>query len=199
MRSIHHLGYMIGVLSQARPVQRVVWILGLTFILSARGADNPFEPAACLTPELKAALDRIEPDSLRGHLSFLASDLLEGRATPSRGQDLAAEYIAAQFRRAGLEPAGGDGYFQTSTWTYAERDMSRFAFTVHGMGKAVEVPAGAVDLRMQEGLSLKDAPVVALPWNEAMANPARADGKVLVVTLPPDRRAAYGALQKFSG
>jgi Zn-dependent M28 family amino/carboxypeptidase len=59
-----------------------------------------------------AALDRISAQSLEGHLSFIASDLLEGRATPSRGLDLAAEYIAAQFRRAGLEPAGTDGYFQ---------------------------------------------------------------------------------------
>jgi Zn-dependent M28 family amino/carboxypeptidase len=53
---------------------------------------------------------------MRGHLSFLASDALEGRATPSRGLDVAAEYIAAQFRRAGLEPAGDDGYFQTADW-----------------------------------------------------------------------------------
>ncbi|MGH9647969.1 MAG: M28 family peptidase [Bryobacteraceae bacterium] len=60
-------------------------------------------------------IDHISADSLRGNLSFLASDLLEGRATPSRGLDLAAEYIAAQFRRAGLEPAGDDGYFQTAT------------------------------------------------------------------------------------
>src|SRR5437762_9490200 len=63
----------------------------------------------------KPALDRITARSLRGHLSFLASDLLEGRSTPSRGLDLAAEYIAAQFRRAGLDPAGDDGYFQTTT------------------------------------------------------------------------------------
>lgn len=67
-----------------------------------------------LTPGRRAVLDRIEPNSLRGHLSFLASDLLEGRGTPSRGLDLAAEYIAAQFRRAGLEPGGDDGYFQTA-------------------------------------------------------------------------------------
>lgn len=60
-------------------------------------------------------MEHISADSLRGNLSFLASDLLEGRATPSRGLDLAAEYIAAQFRRAGLEPAGDDGYFQTAT------------------------------------------------------------------------------------
>src|SRR5215472_15121196 len=76
--------------------------------------------ALCLTAAeppaaWKPALDRISAQSLRGHLSFLASDLLEGRGTPSRGLDLAAEYIAAQFRRAGLEPAGDDGYFQTAT------------------------------------------------------------------------------------
>src|SRR5690242_6020966 len=68
------------------------------------------EPPAAWKP----ALDHISAQSLRGHLSFLASDLLEGRNTPSRGLDLAAEYIAAQFRRAGLEPAGDDGYYQTA-------------------------------------------------------------------------------------
>jgi peptidase M28-like protein len=64
----------------------------------------------------RSVLDRISADSLRGHLSFIASDLLEGRKTPSRGLDLAAEYIAAQFRRAALEPAGemGKSYFQIS-------------------------------------------------------------------------------------
>ncbi|MGA3028170.1 MAG: M28 family peptidase [Bryobacteraceae bacterium] len=67
-----------------------------------------------LSDAQRAALDRISAQSLEGHLSFLASDLLEGRATPSRGLDIAAEYIAAQFRRAGLEPAGTDGYFQTA-------------------------------------------------------------------------------------
>ncbi|HLH44185.1 MAG TPA: M28 family peptidase [Bryobacteraceae bacterium] len=66
-----------------------------------------------LTPDQQAVVDHISAASLRGNLSFISSDLLEGRATPSRGLDLAAEYIAAQFRRAGLEPAGGDDYFQT--------------------------------------------------------------------------------------
>lgn len=169
----------------------------LALALLASNTTQAAKPVA--DPAADAIINRISADSLRGHLSFLASDLLEGRATPSRGQDLAAEYIAAQFRRAGLEPAGDDGYFQTSTWTYAERDMSRFAFTVHGDGKTFDVPAGAVDLRLQDGLNLKDAPVLALPWDEAMANPARADGKVVVLSLPTDRRAAYGALQKFSG
>src|SRR3984885_9617166 len=73
--------------------------------------------AFALTPEQQAVVDGISENSLRGNLSFLSSDLLEGRDTPSRGLDLAAEYIAAQFRRAGLEPVGRsgsieDGYFQ---------------------------------------------------------------------------------------
>src|SRR5688572_33469311 len=71
--------------------------------------------AADLTPARKAALEKISANSLKGHLSFISSDLLEGRDTPSRGLDLAAEYIAAQFRRAGLRPVGDDGYFQTAT------------------------------------------------------------------------------------
>src|SRR5262252_5156715 len=71
-------------------------------------------PQSTVTMEVQSALDRISADSMRGHLSFIASDLLQGRATPSPGLDIAAEYIAAQFRRAGLEPVGDDGFFQTS-------------------------------------------------------------------------------------
>jgi hypothetical protein len=66
-----------------------------------------------LTDGQQTVVSHVSADSLRGHVSFLASDLLEGRSTPSRGLDLAAEYIASRFRAAGLEPAGDDGYFQT--------------------------------------------------------------------------------------
>ncbi len=38
-------------------------------------------PAFKLTPDRQAVLERISAASLRGHLSFIASDLLEGRAT----------------------------------------------------------------------------------------------------------------------
>src|SRR5580765_1091852 len=69
--------------------------------------------AAGLTPEMRIVVGHITANSLRGSVSFLASDLLEGRNTPSRGLDIAGEYIASQFRRLGLEPAGDDGYFQT--------------------------------------------------------------------------------------
>jgi len=69
--------------------------------------------AAGLTPEMRIVVGHITANSLRGDVSFLASDSLEGRDTPSRGLDIAGEYIASQFRRLGLEPAGDDGYFQS--------------------------------------------------------------------------------------
>jgi Zn-dependent M28 family amino/carboxypeptidase len=50
---------------------------------------------------------------MEAHLRFLASDRLEGRAPATRGGRLASEYIAAQLRALGLEPAGVNGtYFQ---------------------------------------------------------------------------------------
>src|SRR6266404_5812201 len=97
-----------------------------------------------LTPDLRAALDRISPDSLRGHLSFIASDALEGRNTPSRGLDIAAEYIAAQFRRAGLEPAGDDAYFQTANWLYAEQNMTGFELKLTAGTKTVSAAPNQV-------------------------------------------------------
>ncbi len=81
-------------------------LIGAFALVSLLAAD------AKLTPEMQTVVNHISADSLRGHLSFIASDLLQGRATPSPGLDLAAEYIAAQFRRAGLEPLGDDGFFQ---------------------------------------------------------------------------------------
>ncbi len=90
------------------------FLVALAFL--CRASDD-FPWKARLTNERKQVLDHVRAESLKGHLWFIASDLLEGRGTPSRGLDLAAEYIAAQFRRDGLEPAGDDDYFQTTTMT----------------------------------------------------------------------------------
>jgi Peptidase family M28 len=56
----------------------------------------------------------VQTDAIRGHVEFLANDLLEGRAAASRGYDIAAAYVAAQFRESGLPPDGDNGaYFQS--------------------------------------------------------------------------------------
>jgi hypothetical protein len=100
-----HCGGLEAFYAYYRSVRRPLFLIAAIAVLAL---------GAGLDSEQQSVSDRISAASLRGHLSFLASDLLEGRATPSRGLDVAAEYIAAQFRRAGLEPAGGDDYFQVT-------------------------------------------------------------------------------------
>lgn len=53
-----------------------------------------------------------DPSRLRADLDFLCSDLLEGRASLSRGADIAARYIAADFARSGLRPAAANGSYR---------------------------------------------------------------------------------------
>jgi len=53
----------------------------------------------------------VDPRVMKAHLEFLADDALEGRRPGTRGGQLAARYIAAQFERLGLEPAGDSGTY----------------------------------------------------------------------------------------
>ena len=50
-------------------------------------------------------------DVVAAHLGFLASDALGGRETGTLQGDITAQYVAAAFRAAGLEPAGDPGSF----------------------------------------------------------------------------------------
>jgi hypothetical protein len=54
----------------------------------------------------------IEPDALLGHIKFLAADDLKGRANGSDGLERAADYIAEQFKSAGLQPGVNGSWFQ---------------------------------------------------------------------------------------
>src|SRR5687768_17748998 len=44
----------------------------------------------------------ITPEELKGNLSILASDAMEGRETGKRGQKMAAAFISAHFEEIGL-------------------------------------------------------------------------------------------------
>lgn len=60
-----------------------------------------------------AATPEINPAALIEHIRFLASDDLKGRASGTPELERAGDYIAAQFREAGLKPGGpGESWFQ---------------------------------------------------------------------------------------
>jgi len=63
------------------------------------------------------AIGSITAAELRDHIFFLASDYLQGRVATTPEYEIAAQYVAAQFAAAGLEPAiktddGSMSYFQ---------------------------------------------------------------------------------------
>lgn len=51
----------------------------------------------------------ITAEDLAAHLYFFASDFFEGRETSTRGQKMAAEYLAGQYRKMGVSPKGTGG------------------------------------------------------------------------------------------
>lgn len=146
-----------------------------------------------ITPDIQAALDRISADSLRGHLSFIASDLLEGRNTPSPGLDIAAEYIAAQFRRAGLEPAGDDGYFQTAQWKVIERNLNGFELKINSGTNIVSIDRSQVTVTLDEAIDLNKVGLYKIDYTSltslAPLPVEELRGKVVFVEIPDFRRA----------
>jgi Zn-dependent M28 family amino/carboxypeptidase len=83
-------------------------LLGVVLLTPAANAQQT-TPASPATRVARA----VDASVVRAHLEFLADDALEGRKPGTRGGDLAAKYIATQFERLGLEPAGDSGsYFQ---------------------------------------------------------------------------------------
>ncbi len=76
------------------------------------------------------------------HIQFLADDSLEGRLTGSPGFEKAAAYMAEQFRAAGLEPAGVDGYRQPIDFQVMQLDESRCALDLLRAGKAQPLKLG---------------------------------------------------------
>jgi hypothetical protein len=55
----------------------------------------------------------IKTEELKDNLTILASDALEGRMTGTRGQKMAAAYIAHHFKEIGLQPPVNGSYYQT--------------------------------------------------------------------------------------
>ncbi len=96
--------------------------------------------AACglLSVAPSAATPPIDPAEVLEHVKFLASDDLRGRASGTPELERAADYVAAQFKTAGLRPAGDGG-----SW------FQRFelkAGVIIGTGNALTVkgPSGSV-------------------------------------------------------
>lgn len=70
--------------------------------------------------------------NLKSHVAFLADDKLEGRQAGSRGEELAMEYIAAQYRQMGLEPKGTNGFIQEFEINEGKQVLPDSYFRING-------------------------------------------------------------------
>lgn len=115
---------------------RLIPVLAATSAITAAALLVAAAPRATRRPDpAAAALAAIRPAAIEAHMRFLADDLLEGRGTGTRGYDLAAHYVANQFRAIGLEPAGERGtFFQTVPFLVARNVPAKSAFVLERGG-----------------------------------------------------------------
>jgi Zn-dependent M28 family amino/carboxypeptidase len=104
------------------------------------------------------------PDGERwwSHVKFLADDKLEGRNTGSEGHRIAANYVAEQFERDGLKPAGTQGYIQPVKFDTRQVDESGSALALVRAGKVEPLILGedaTISMRVNP-LPALEAPLV---------------------------------------
>jgi Zn-dependent M28 family amino/carboxypeptidase len=106
-----------------------------------------FLPLALLAqapPHLAPGVDSIKASDLRADLTFLASDALEGRMSLERGSEVAIQWIAAEFSKAGLKPLAGDSYLQPVPLVEyrGDRQLSSLTLKTNGTTEKLQANGG---------------------------------------------------------
>ncbi len=107
-------------------------------------AAAPAKPAAAKTAKAKTGSDFTpSAEAIKAHMTFLADDLMEGREAGTRGYDIAANYVVAQYALLGLKPAGDNGSYQQHVPLTAFRPAGEGSVSVIGAdGQAVALTYG---------------------------------------------------------
>jgi Peptidase family M28 len=90
----------------------------------------------------QTATKHFSGDAWWAHVQFLADDNLEGRETGSEGLRKAEAYVVDQFKKAGLEPAGTDGFYQPVKFVSREIVESESSAALISGGKALPLALG---------------------------------------------------------
>jgi Zn-dependent M28 family amino/carboxypeptidase len=167
--------------------------------LGAAFAADP-GPQLGLPAGVAASMQKIDARRIAEHVRFLADDLLEGRGPGTRGGDIAAKYIAAQFALEGLKPAGDNG-------GYLQRVDFVGVKTLPGTSASLQPTHGSgIDLRLAEDYVTGnqtqtesvdvDAPIVFVgygieapeyQWNDFKGVDVRGKVVLVMVNEPPSK------------
>lgn len=85
--------------------------------LAALGLTAGGAPSVSAKPPVPELAPEISAADLRAHVTYLASDALDGRLTGTEGERLATAYVAGALEKFGLDPAGTDGFYAPFDFT----------------------------------------------------------------------------------
>ena len=160
-------------------------------------------------------------DRLRQHVSYLASDALEGRRTGSPGANDAAHYIAGEFSRLGLRPATQTARAPKTRGEALSRFLQRFPYVAgvqlgkgNEMALSTEATATSSNLRVGEdwmplGLSsnakIENTPATFVGYGITVSDlkyddyaTANAAGSIAIaLSGTPDGNNAHGQFARY--
>src|SRR6516165_6818459 len=113
--------------------QRLAFSIGAVILIALLGKTLALHAHKDAADEVSTT---IRPEAIRADMRFLADDFLEGRATGTRGHEIAAKFMAVEFEAMGLEPAGDNGtYFQSVPLLSMRPDEARTTLSIVQGGK----------------------------------------------------------------
>lgn len=177
-----------------------IFLVGFIFLFNIVAAQS--------TKKLKSILDNVSPDAIKGNMSFLADDLLEGRQPGTRGFLLASKFVETQFIASGLKPAiNGSSYIQKVPLQKSLIDEDESSFTIitddkeekltYGKEFIISPYFGAEKLNIKAPLAFVGFGITAPEFNYDDYQDIDVKGKIVVYineapkTFPTSERAYY--------
>ncbi|MEY4856583.1 MAG: hypothetical protein RLZZ97_1413 [Gemmatimonadota bacterium] len=148
----------------------------------------------------RPTVSAITANDLRTRLYQFADDSMQGRRIGEKGNFKGTEYIAGEFKRVGLKPAGDSGtYFQTLPFGPTQFDSSTSSLRIGGAAQAAKRDWIPTVPTAQNGFGskaeLNGVPAVfAGTWGDTavMLDPAAFTGKVAVFLAAPGAGSSGG-------
>jgi Zn-dependent M28 family amino/carboxypeptidase len=123
--------------------------------------------AAVSAAQQNSSAPHFDGNSWWSHVKFLADDSLEGRDTGSEGLRKAQAYAVEQLQKAGLEPAGANGFYQPVRFNQYEVDeaKSSLALVTGGQSKLLSFADDAfINTRSTRASASLSAPLVFIGY-----------------------------------
>lgn len=150
-------------------------------LAAAPAQSSKAKPAAVASKKAAPASDFTpSPEAIKAHMTFLADDAMEGREAGTRGYDIAANYVAAQYALLGVKPAGD----ATATGVDYKQHVPLLAYRPAGEGSVAITGADGQALALKYGEDY-------LPSAQAQAAEVSVDAPLVFV--------GYGVVDRSKG